>query len=181
MLGGLRYTIKLMSFDAVAGYGACVEIGMVKGIGAIFAANLQPWIRAFFSLSLTTNLLTTREYLRQSCIVSPAAFFPHSRLYSRARAFGSGSGRSRSVALTTFSPVLIAARIMWMNSRVKSYRSGGGHWEVVETLVQSAAVYSAALASLLGTYLAGSNAQYVCLDILQPLIVSPASDVVVIV
>ena len=100
---------------------------------------------------------------------------------SRARAFGSGSGRSHSVALTTFSPVLIAARIMWMNSRVKSYRSGGGHWEVVETLVQSAAVYSAALASLLGTYLAGSNAQYVCLDILQPLIVSPASDVVVIV
>ena len=111
----------------------------------------------------------------------PVAFFPYPRLCSRARAFESGSGRSHSVALTTFSPVLIAARIMWMNSRVKSYRSGGGHWEVVETLVQSAAVYSAALASLLGTYLAGSNAQYVCLDILQPLIVSPASDVVVIV
>ena len=69
--------------------------------------------------------------------------------------------------------VLIAARIVWMNRRVKTYRAaaGGSHWEVIETLVQSAAVYSAALASLLGTYLAGSNAQYVCLDILQPLIV----------
>ena len=44
-------------------------------------------------------------------------------------------------------------------------------WDVVETLIQSAAIYSAALASLLGTYLAGSNAQYVCLDALQPLIV----------
>ncbi|TBU44153.1 hypothetical protein BD309DRAFT_958987 [Dichomitus squalens] len=117
--------VILLIATAVAGYGACAEIGMVKGVGAIFAANLQPWIRAFFSLSLTTNLLTT---------------------------------------------ILIAARIVWMNRRVKSYRAGGGHWEVVETLVQSAAIYSAALASLLGTYLAGSNAQYVCLDILQPLI-----------
>ena len=40
-------------------------------------------------------------------------------------------------------------------------------------LVQSAAVYSATLASLLGTYLAGSNAQYICLDLLTPIIVRP--------
>ncbi|KAM5545500.1 hypothetical protein V8D89_000837 [Ganoderma adspersum] len=119
--------VTLLLATAVAGYGACVEIGLVKGVGAIFAESLQPWIRAFFSLSLTTNLIAT---------------------------------------------LLIAARIVWMNRRVKTYRAaaGGSHWEVVETLVQSAAVYSAALASLLGTYLAGSNAQYICLDILQPLI-----------
>ena len=34
---------------------------MVKGVGAIFAENLQPWIRAFFSISLTTNILATCE------------------------------------------------------------------------------------------------------------------------
>ena len=63
---------------------------------------------------------------------------------------------------------------MWMNRRVERYRAGlaaASPWDVVETLIQSAAIYSAALASLLGTYLAGSNAQYVCLDALQPLIV----------
>ncbi|OJT12260.1 hypothetical protein TRAPUB_11194 [Trametes pubescens] len=119
----------LLLATAVAGYGACVEIGLAQEGNAIFADNLQPWIRAFFSLSLTTNLLAT---------------------------------------------LLIAARIMWSNRRVRKYRANGAavgsHWEVVETMIQSAAVYSAALASLLGTYLAGSNAQYICVDILQPLI-----------
>ncbi|KAH9900690.1 hypothetical protein C8Q73DRAFT_742550 [Cubamyces lactineus] len=121
-------TVLLLA-TAVAGYGACVEIGLAKEGNAIFAENLQPWIRAFFSLSLTTNLLAT---------------------------------------------FLIAARIMWSNRRVRKYRASGAaagsHWEVIETMIQSAAIYSAALASLLGTYLAGSNAQYICVDILQPLI-----------
>ncbi|KAL7278438.1 hypothetical protein ACG7TL_007435 [Trametes sanguinea] len=121
--------ITLLVATAVAGYGACVEIGLAKQGNAIFADNLQPWIRSFFALSLTTNLLAT---------------------------------------------ILIAGRIMWSNRRVRKYRASGAaagsHWEVIETMIQSAAIYSAALASLLGTYLAGSNAQYVCLDILQPLI-----------
>ncbi|CDO76588.1 hypothetical protein BN946_scf184868.g2 [Trametes cinnabarina] len=121
--------VTLLVATAVAGYGACVEIGLAKQGNAIFAENLQPWIRSFFALSLTTNLLAT---------------------------------------------ILIAGRIMWSNRRVRKYRASGAaagsHWEVIETMIQSAAIYSAALASLLGTYLAGSNAQYVCLDILQPLI-----------
>ena len=73
--------------------------------------------------------------------------------------------------------VLITARIMWSNRKVRQYRAGTAatsQWDVIETLIQSAAIYSAALASLLGTYAAGSNAQYVCLDALQPLIVSLA-------
>ena len=61
---------------------------------------------------------------------------------------------------------------MWSNRRVRKFRAAvTSQWDVIETLIQSAAIYSAALASLLGTYVAGSNAQYVCLDILQPLIV----------
>ena len=65
---------------------------------------------------------------------------------------------------------------MWSNYKVKRYRAGYAaltYWGVIETIVQSAAIYSAALISLLSTYLAGSNAQYICLDSLQPLIVSP--------
>ena len=63
-----------------------------------------------------------------------------------------------------------------MNRRVKTYRAATAlsHWDIIETLVESAAIYSAALASLLGTYLADSNAQYICLDLINPLIVSSA-------
>ena len=44
-------------------------------------------------------------------------------------------------------------------------------WDALEALVQSAALYSAALVALLAVYVRGSNAQYVCLDLLQPLVV----------
>ncbi|KAI8992744.1 hypothetical protein BD414DRAFT_482056 [Trametes punicea] len=119
----------LLIATAIAGYGACAEVGLTKAGDAIFASNLQPWIESFFALSLTTNLLAT---------------------------------------------VLITARIMWLNRRLRKYRAkgapAGSHWEVIETMIQSAAIYSAALASLLGTYLADSNAQYICLDLIQPLI-----------
>ena len=60
---------------------------------------------------------------------------------------------------------------MWSNHKVKQYHLGE-RWSVLETIVQSAALYSAALISLLATYVARSNAQYVCLDTLQPIIVS---------
>ncbi|KAJ8502153.1 hypothetical protein ONZ51_g158 [Trametes cubensis] len=119
----------LVLSTAVTGIGVCVEIGLTKPGNPIFASNLQPWIRTFFALSLTTNLFAT---------------------------------------------VLIIGRIMWANRRVREYRANGAmvgsHWNVVEIVIQSAAVYSAALIAMLGTYLANSNAQYVCLDIIQPLI-----------
>ena len=69
---------------------------------------------------------------------------------------------------------MITGRIIYSNHAVKKYRAGYAaltHWGVVETIVQSAAIYSAALISLLATYVSGSNAQYVCLDALQPIIV----------
>ena len=71
--------------------------------------------------------------------------------------------------------MLIASRIVWLNRRMKRYRAASGlsHWDVVETLVQSAAIYSAALISLLATYVAQSNAQYICIDALNPVIVRP--------
>ncbi|TBU39011.1 hypothetical protein BD309DRAFT_970594 [Dichomitus squalens] len=120
--------LSLLVGTGIAGYGICVVLTQIKGSGAIFSRNLVPWITSFFSLSLTTNVITT---------------------------------------------TLISGRIMWSNYRVRRYRAGYAavtHWGVVETIVQSAAIYSAALVSLLATYVSGSNAQYVCLDSLQPLI-----------
>lgn len=70
---------------------------------------------------------------------------------------------------------MITARIVWSNYRVQKYRTGYAAmtlWNVVETIVQSAAIYSAALISLLACYVADNNAQYICLDALQPIIVS---------
>ncbi|KAM5545668.1 hypothetical protein V8D89_000706 [Ganoderma adspersum] len=119
--------LLLLIGAAISGYGACVEIGLVEGLGVIFASSIAPWGKAFFIISLTTNVFAT---------------------------------------------TLIAARLVWLSRRTKTYRTASAlsHWDVVEMLVQSAAVYSATLASLMGTYLAGSNAQYICLDLLTPII-----------
>ncbi|KAM5534169.1 hypothetical protein V8D89_012189 [Ganoderma adspersum] len=80
-----------------------------------------------------------------------------------------------SLSLTTnvIATILLAARIMWSNHKVKKYRTSYvalTHWTVIETIVQSAAIYSAALISLLATYVAQSNAQYICIDALNPVI-----------
>ena len=83
--------------------------------------------------------------------------------------------------------VLIAGRIISSNREVRGYRVGsiratsGWPSSVVETLVQSAAIYSLALLSLLGVYFQGSNAQYICLDLLQPLIVRLLSPLLLVV
>ncbi|KAI0324272.1 hypothetical protein GY45DRAFT_432739 [Cubamyces sp. BRFM 1775] len=119
----------LLLGTAVVGIGVCVEIARTAIGDAIFAPNLQPWIRSFFAISLATTLFAT---------------------------------------------VFIAARLMWADRQSSEFRAMGSaassHWKVLETIIQSAAIYSAALVSSIGTYLAGSNAHYVCLDCVQPLI-----------
>lgn len=72
-LNNLPHCLRI---STVAGYGACVEIGLAQEGNAIFADNLQPWIRAFFSLSLTTNLLATCELFSPS---GPTLPIPDSR------------------------------------------------------------------------------------------------------
>lgn len=76
--------------------------------------------------------------------------------------------------------VLIAYRIWHSGRKVRRYRASGltnSHWPVIETVVQSAAIYSAALVALLGCYVANSFAQYTVLDAMTPLIVRPQSSV----
>ena len=48
-----------MGGRTVAGYGAIGEMATSPGLVTIFADNIRPWLRAFFSLSLATNLLAT--------------------------------------------------------------------------------------------------------------------------
>ncbi|KAI0324274.1 hypothetical protein GY45DRAFT_432128 [Cubamyces sp. BRFM 1775] len=127
----LPLPILLVLTTAVVGVEVCIQIADMKPGEEIFSSGLAPWARAFFSLSLATNLLAT---------------------------------------------ILIAAQLLRANQRAHQHRASVGegsespYRKAIETIVQSAAIYSVALASLLGTYLASSNAQYICLDSMQPII-----------
>ena len=71
------------------------------------------------------------------------------------------------------SAVLIAFRVWQADRNVRKFRSGLGSspWFVIETIVQSAAIYSASLIAFLGVYVHGNFAQYTVLGAIQPLIV----------
>ncbi|OBZ74586.1 hypothetical protein A0H81_05090 [Grifola frondosa] len=77
-----------------------------------------------------------------------------------------------SLCTNVVSTSLIAGRIWYSNRRLARYHSslGSSNWRVIEILIQSAVLYSASLIALLTTYLANSNAQYICLDATQPII-----------
>ncbi|OBZ74465.1 hypothetical protein A0H81_05110 [Grifola frondosa] len=79
---------------------------------------------------------------------------------------------SISLCTNVLATILISAKIMWSNRKVRKYRTniGPSCWDMIETLIQSAAIYSAALICLLATYAANSNAQDICLETMQPLI-----------
>ncbi|KAI0776593.1 hypothetical protein BD413DRAFT_468701 [Trametes elegans] len=80
---------------------------------------------------------------------------------------------SLSLATNVLVTVLIVGRVLWYRNKARPYRTGDSaatYRGAFELIIQSAAVYSAALVSLIITYAAGSNAQTICLDALQPLI-----------
>ncbi|KAH9912966.1 uncharacterized protein BXZ73DRAFT_82059 [Epithele typhae] len=118
----------LILTTAVAGFGAVYKMAVTTGPTSIFDPAFQPWLRAFFILSLIVNLLA--------------------------------SG-------------LISARILWASRQLRRdspAAAAASRWEIVETVVQSAAVYSAVILAVFATYLARTNGQYIALDALQPLI-----------
>ncbi|KAF7364331.1 hypothetical protein MSAN_01093300 [Mycena sanguinolenta] len=70
-----------------------------------------------------------------------------------------------SLSLNVICTLLIAGRILWTNSKVRTMRSGRNHVHtVVMVLVESAAMYSLSLSVLLALYDLGLNSQYTLLD-----------------
>lgn len=71
---------------------------------------------------------------------------------------------------------LIAGRIAWTRyetRKVTTYAPiGRSYWSIVDILVQSAAITACAFAALLGTYWAQSNAHFLIIEAIPPLIVS---------
>ncbi|KAF9533546.1 hypothetical protein CPB83DRAFT_480564 [Crepidotus variabilis] len=67
--------------------------------------------------------------------------------------------------------LLIAGRICWTTRQTQQYTSGDSRlWRVIVMLIESAALYSIALIAMIGTFVAGSNAQYITIDALCPII-----------
>ncbi|RPD53914.1 hypothetical protein L226DRAFT_538846 [Lentinus tigrinus ALCF2SS1-7] len=77
---------------------------------------------------------------------------------------------SLPVATNLLLTALIAGRITWSLLRTRKVLISKWHWDVLETVIESGLITSTGLAALLGTYLAESNAQFICMDALQPLI-----------
>jgi len=70
-----------------------------------------------------------------------------------------------SLSLNVICTVLIAGRIIWTNSRVRSMRSGQNYVHTaLMILIESAALYSLSLTVLLVLYDLGLNSQYILLD-----------------
>nr|VWO96604.1 N/A [Ganoderma boninense] len=140
----------LLAGTCITGLIACQHMTRIEGLGVIFAQTLAPWITSFFALSLTTNVLAAGERAFAQVIFMKALTFVRNTL-----------------------PVLISGRIIWSNYNMRKYRAGYpgavvANWGVVELVVQSAAIYTCVLILLLGTYLSGSNVQYIFRDALQP-------------
>ncbi|THG97885.1 hypothetical protein EW026_g4199 [Hermanssonia centrifuga] len=82
-----------------------------------------------------------------------------------------------ALALVTslVSTCLIAGRILWSNHKVRHFCDGGSvqgsNTLASDAILQSSAIYAACLIALVGAYASGSNAQYILLDALQPIIV----------
>ena len=136
-------------------YGIPVTVARVGGSDNIFSHRIAPWITSFFALTLATNVLATSKY---------------SSKFSPSREHLAPSVQQTTSLPHTAYVVLLSGRIMWSTYKVRLYHSGT-RFSVLETIIQSAALYSAALISLLATYVSHSNGQYVCLDTLQPIIV----------
>ncbi|KAI0324275.1 hypothetical protein GY45DRAFT_432170 [Cubamyces sp. BRFM 1775] len=122
--------VLLLLATAVSGIQSCSHVAWTKEDQDVFTNSDEPWIQAFFSLSLATNLLAT---------------------------------------------ILIMGRLICARRRVLRHCTEGiasPYRKALDTVIQSAAIYSVALATLLGMYLLKSNAQYVFLDTIQPIIVS---------
>ncbi|KAJ7156517.1 hypothetical protein C8R43DRAFT_998235 [Mycena crocata] len=112
----------LLLSTAAAGYGATYVFTTVEPGNVIFLDKIVPWITAWISLTLATNVICT---------------------------------------------CLIAYRIIRSQHTVRKLNRVGND-RVSSTLiiiVESAAIYSVTLIALITSYLAGSNGQYVVIDV----------------
>ncbi|KAJ7598537.1 hypothetical protein C8J56DRAFT_168578 [Mycena floridula] len=78
---------------------------------------------------------------------------------------------SLTLTLNAVCTLVIASRIWYITRTTNSIRSSGNNiWTVAIMLIESAAIYSASLFAMIGTYVAKSNSQYVTLDALPPIV-----------
>ncbi|KAJ7841938.1 hypothetical protein B0H14DRAFT_2512163 [Mycena olivaceomarginata] len=137
----------LLAGTAVAGYGATVVFTTIEPGNPIFFTALVPWITAWITLTLATNVVCTCPPIHRMVLSSP---------------------------LTLLVSGLIAYRIVSTARAVRGVRMGRDRlMSTLVVIVESASIYSSTLVALIASYLSGNNGQFVVIDVvrgLQPLL-----------
>jgi hypothetical protein len=107
----------------------------------VFKTNVKPWITTFFLLTFVTNVLCTRK----SCCLQTHTLANCPMIWL----------------------VLIAFRIQRTRHRVSSSQQymHDHTGSALAVIIETGTVYSAAIIALIVTYLAGSNIQFIFLDL----------------
>lgn len=125
---------------SVAGLGAtCIITGVKPGV-VVFTSKLYPWIATYFSLTLATNVI---------CTGTSNHFFPPC---------------APAYVVTI---ALVACKIWRSQKALSSVNLKSSLTPVMITVVESGAIYSAALLSVTVAYATKNNGQYAALDFVR--------------
>ncbi|KAI9058908.1 hypothetical protein FKP32DRAFT_1761336 [Trametes sanguinea] len=129
--------------------------------GLLSPSAYAPMI-AYFTLMLSTNIVTTRESVVPLPTSPSGLSTPFDRLWLHA-------------PYKLRAAVLLLGRMLWHNRRMHRlfkaedvYKSA--HWQVMKTVLQSEALYSVAVVANLVLYALRSNAVYITFAALPPLV-----------
>ncbi|KAJ7792472.1 hypothetical protein B0H14DRAFT_3889908 [Mycena olivaceomarginata] len=129
----------LLVGTAVAGYGTTYVFTTIEPGNPIFFTALVPWITAWITLTLATNVVCTCPPIHRMILSSP---------------------------LTLLVSGLIAYRIISTARAVRGVRIGRDRlMSTLIVIVESASIYSSTLVALIASYLSGNNGQFVVLDV----------------
>jgi hypothetical protein len=125
----------------VAGYGTTYVFTTIEPGNPIFFTALVPWITAWITLTLATNVVCTCPPIHPMALSSP---------------------------LTLLVSGLIAYRIVSTARAVRGLRIGRDRlMSTLIVIVESASIYSSTLVALIASYLSGNNGQFVVLDVVR--------------
>jgi len=127
-----------------------------------------PWLPAVMMLCWFGDVVTGVGVLHAEATISQdgSVFIPNSKRWASAF-FG------MTLATNGISTALITLRLLYVHRRTADYAQGvrtTNLAQVAEIVFESGAIYSATLVAFLGTFLSGSWAQYIVLDMIPPII-----------
>ncbi|KAJ6495811.1 hypothetical protein C8R47DRAFT_1042987 [Mycena vitilis] len=136
----IAFPVILLLGSATAGVGILYSFAVVVPEAEIFVVQLQQWIVSFFSLTLATNIVCTSRLV---CLLYKAAHF--------------------------LVKGLVAYRLWSINHQIAEFVNNR-FTPIILLVIESGAIYSATLMTLLILYKTKSWFQYVLLDAISPIV-----------